>query len=140
MASAGACGWRPPNIEERHSGDTEQDNRHGTNQPEEDKMEEHVPPDSGFVLRSVIVVFVLPLGQQHSSIRIAVVTPTPQLQVEEPRRPAAHDERDTGGQTYNYKCPKVPQFSEKFTSGIALSSEHGADMVKPAVYPFECRE
>ena len=58
---------------------------------------------AGFVLRSLIVVFVLPWGQQHSSIRIAVVTPTPQLQVEEPRRPATHDERGTGGQIYNYK-------------------------------------
>jgi hypothetical protein len=35
---------------------------------------------------------------------------------------------------------KVPQFSEKFASGIASSSEHGADMVKPAVYPFKCKE
>ena len=59
---------------------------------------------AGFFLRSVIVVFVLPLGQQHSSMRIAVVTPTPQLQVEELRRPAAHDERGTGDQTYNCKC------------------------------------
>jgi hypothetical protein len=45
VANAGRCGRLLPDTEERHSGDTEQDNRHGTNQPEENKMEEHVHSD-----------------------------------------------------------------------------------------------
>jgi hypothetical protein len=95
---------------------------------------------AGFFLRSIIVVFVLPLGQQHSIIWIAVVTPTPKLQVEQPRRSAAHDERSTGGQTYNYKCRRFRNSRKNFTSGIASPSEPGADIIKPAVYPFRCRE
>jgi hypothetical protein len=37
--------------------------------------------------------------------------------------------------------PNVPQFSEKFFArGIASPAERGADVVKPAVYPFKCIE
>jgi hypothetical protein len=49
VANAGLCGRLLPNTEERHSGDTEQDNRHGANQPEENKMEERVHPDFRFL-------------------------------------------------------------------------------------------
>jgi hypothetical protein len=45
-ANTGGCRRLLAGIEERHSGDTEQDNRRGTNQPDENKMEEHIHPES----------------------------------------------------------------------------------------------
>ena len=36
------------NIEERHSGDTEQESRRGSNQSDENKMEEYARPDCRF--------------------------------------------------------------------------------------------
>jgi hypothetical protein len=49
VANAGLCGRLLPNTEERQSGKTEQDNRHGTNQPEENKLEQRVHADWRFL-------------------------------------------------------------------------------------------
>ena len=94
---------------------------------------------AGFFLRSIIVEFVLPLGQQHSSIRIAVVTPTPQLQVEEPRRPAGmmNEALEVSHTTISVEGSAI---LGKFYLWNYIVLEHGADVVKPPVYPFKCRE
>jgi hypothetical protein len=64
-------------------------------------------------------------GQQHSGIqnRCRVVSST-----------AASGQSTT----ISTKCSTI--LGEIFASGIASPAEHGADMVKPTVYPFKCRE
>jgi hypothetical protein len=48
-ANTGCCERLLAGVEERHSGGTEQDNRRGTDQPDENKLEEHIHPDSRFL-------------------------------------------------------------------------------------------
>jgi hypothetical protein len=60
-------------IEERHSGDTEQENGRGSNQSDKNKMEEHPHPDCRFRSSIRHCPIRIKSGQQHT-LEAAVVS------------------------------------------------------------------